>query len=263
MTPHLARIRIFPIKSLDPLELDEVRISSAGHLSGDRDYALFDSTGRVLNAKRLGSSIISIRADYSERGRVVRLGSGSSRAELDLDQGRSEIEAWFARSLGQAVSMRRNLHGGFPDDELASGPTVLGSASIQTVAGWFGMPVEEVRRRFRANLEIAGLDSFEEDLLFGPPGNPRRFRIGDVEFLGTNPCKRCAVPTLDSVDGSVTGPLNARRFSTLRERNRLTESEIGRYGSYYRLAVNTRLCRGQAGKILCVGDRLVASSSAG
>ena len=263
MTPYLARIRIFPIKSLDPLELDRVQISPAGHLAGDRDYALFDSTGRVLQAKRLGGSIISIRADYAGGGRVVRLRTAAKKAELDLDQGRSEIEAWFARYLGQAVSLRRNPHGGFPDDELASGPTVLGSASVETVAGWFGMPAEEVRRRFRANLEIAGLDSFGEDLLFGPPGNPRRFRIGDVDFLGTNPCKRCAVPTMDSLDGSVTGPLNAKRFSTLRERNRLPNSEIGRYGDYYRLAVNTRLRRGQAGKVLRVGDQLVAGPFAG
>ena len=263
MTPHLARIRIFPIKSLDPLELDRVQISPAGHLAGDRDYALFDSTGRVLQARRLGGTIISARADYSKGGRVVRLRTGSKRAELDLDEGRAEIEAWFARSLGQTVSLRRNSHGGFPDDELASGPTVLGSASIATVAGWFGMPGEEVRRRFRANLEIAGLDSFEEDLLFGPPGVPRRFRIGDVEFLGTNPCKRCAVPTMDSLNGSVDGPLNAKRFSALRERYRLPNSEIGRYGGYYRLAVNTRVRRGQAGKHLRVGDRLVAGPSEG
>lgn len=263
MTPHLARIRIFPIKSLDPLDLNEVQISPAGHLAGDRDFALFDAGGRVLQAKRLGGSIISIRADFANGGRVVKLRAGSRQAEFDMDEGWTEIEAWFARLLGRAVSMRRNSSGGFPDDELASGPTVLGSSSIDTVAGWFGMPAEEVRRRFRANLEVAGLEPFQEDFLFGPPGRPRRFRIGGVEFLGTNPCKRCVVPTMDSVDGSVAGPLTAKRFSTLRERNRLTESEIGRYGSYYRLAVNTRVPRGQEGKILRVGDELAAGPCVG
>ncbi len=260
MTPYLARIRIFPIKSLDPLELDRVEVSSGGHLAGDRDYALFDSGGRVLNAKRLGIAILSIRAAYSDGRRVVKLRAGSECAEFDIEESRSEIEVWFASALGRAVSLQGNKHAGFPDDDEASGPTLLGSASIDTVAGWFRMPAEEVRRRFRANLEITGLDSFEEDLLFGPPGMPRRFRIGDVEFLGTNPCARCAVPTLDSFDGTATGPLSAKRFAVLRERHRLRNSEIGRYRGYYRLAVNTRLPHGQAGKTLRVGDPLVAGA---
>lgn len=258
MTPHLARIRIFPIKSLDPLELEQVEISSGGHLAGDRDFALFDPRGRVLNAKRLGRAILSIRAAFSDGGRVVELRAGSECAEFDMVQGRSDIEAWFARTLGRAVSLHRDAHGGFPDDEEAAGPTVLGSASIDTVAGWFGMPREEVRRRFRANLELAGLDSFEEDLLFGPPGRPYRFRIGDVEFLGTNPCARCAVPTLDSFQGTARGPLSAKRFAALRERHRRRDSEIARYNGYYRLAVNTRLPVGQAGRTLRIGDPLVA-----
>lgn len=261
MTPRLARIRVFPIKSLDPLELDQAEISRAGHLAGDRDYALFDSGGRVLNAKRLGASIVSIRAEYSNGGRAVNLRTSANCAEFDLYRDRAAVEAWFARSLGQTVSLRMDERGGFPDDELASGPTVLGSASINTVAGWFGMPAEEVRRRFRANLEIEGLDPFEEDLLFGPPGIPRRFRIGDVEFLGTNPCMRCVVPTMDSVHGGASGPLTPKRFAALRERCRSSDSEIARYRGYYRLAVNTRLSPGQEGKLVRVGDELAGFPS--
>ena len=257
MTPHLARIRVFPIKSLDPLEVDRATISSGGHLAGDRDYALTDTLGRFLNAKRLGSAIVSVRANYSEGGRVVDLRAGPEGARFDIESRHRQLEEWFARILGRSVSLQRDTHAGFPDDGEASGPTVLGSASIDTVAGWFGIPAEEVRRRFRANLEIAGLDPFGEDLLFGPPGQPRRFRIGEVEFLGTNPCKRCVVPTLDSFDGSASGPLTAKGFATLRRRHRLPDSEISRFRSYYRLAVNTRLPGGQAGKTLRIGDPLV------
>ena len=145
---------------------------------------------------------------------------------------------------------------GFPDDEDASGPTVIGSASIQTVAEWFGLSAEEVRRRFRANLEIAGLGPFEEDTLFGPPGRPKKFRIGEVSFLGLNPCRRCVVPTLDSHGDSAVGSLSARTFSELRERHSRDGSNLALYSGHYRLAVNTRIKPAQSDKRLRVGDEL-------
>ena len=262
MTPHLARIRIYPIKSLDPLELSEVEIASGVRLAGDRDYALVDSQGSVLNAKRLGGAIVSLRATYSNGGRHVDLQAGREHARFAMRDDRSRIEAWFSRALGRTVRLRRDKIGGYPDDEQASGPTVLGLGSVDAVAGWFDLPREEIRRRFRANLEIADLEPFEEDLLFGPPGRPRRFRIGDVEFLGTNPCARCVVPTLDSFDGSAKGSLTAKRFAQLRARHYRQDSEIARYKGYYRLAVNTLLPSGQDGKTLRLGDPLVPISPA-
>ena len=57
---------------------------------------------------------------------------------------------------------------GFVDDRDASGPTLVGSASLASVADWFNLETEETRRRLRTNLEIAGLEPFEEDSLFGP-----------------------------------------------------------------------------------------------
>ena len=257
MPPRLARIRVFPIKSLDPLELERAEIASGTIIARDREFALFDAKGRALNGKRLGSSILRVRARYAGNGERVELTSGTEVAAFDLRRDREGIERWFERILGLRVFLDRDPSAGFPDDREASGPTVLGSASIEAVAGWFGMRAEEVRRRFRANLEIDGLEPFEEDLLFGPPGEPRRFRIGEVEFLGTNPCARCAVPTLDSFGRELAGPFVAREFAALRERYRHPNSEIAGYGHYFRLAINTRIAPRQAGKSLRVGDRLV------
>ena len=257
MTPRLVRIRVFPVKSLDPLELESVGTASGVCLDGDREFALFDAAGRTMNAKRLGAAIVSIRATYMKAGRTIRLAKGRHRGEFDLDADRAGIEGWFGRVLGSRVLLSRNALAGHPDDEVASGPTVVGSASIAAVADRFGLPEEEVRRRFRANLEIEGLQPFEEDLLFGPPGSPRRFRIGEVEFLGTNPCRRCVVPTLDSLDGTAGGRLSARRFAEFRGRHAYPGAHVARYKGYYRFAVNTRLPPGQAGRKLRVNDPLV------
>jgi uncharacterized protein YcbX len=49
---RLGRILIFPIKSLDGIQLDEVTITKGGILENDRIYAIFDEEGRVVNGKR-------------------------------------------------------------------------------------------------------------------------------------------------------------------------------------------------------------------
>ena len=254
--PHLARIRIYPIKSLDPLQLQRVGLASGLRLEGDRDHALFDAQGRFLNAKRLGSAILSVRAGYSDQARLVELAAGSESGRFELPDDRNAIEGWFGRVLGQPVCLRQNAVAGFPDDEDASGPTVIGSESIRVVAQWFGLSAEEVRRRFRANLELEGLGPFEEDTLFGPPGRPKTFRIGEVTLLGVNPCRRCVVPTLDSQGDSSASALSAKRFSALRESHSRGDSSLALYSGYYRLAVNTRIEPLQSDKRLRVGDEL-------
>ncbi len=257
MKPYLAGISVYPIKSFDSLALERARVVEGAGLAGDREFALFDASGRIVNAKRLGNAILSVRAHYGDAGRRVEFRAGDERLETGLAEGRPEIEAFLSASLGTQVSLQQDARLGHFDDLEATGPTVVSSASIETVADWFGLAPGEIRRRFRPNLEIAGLEPFEEDLLFGEPGRPRRFRIGDVEFLGTNPCSRCIVPSLDSQGGAGRGNLTAARFSELRKRHSPPGSEIDAYGHYYRFCVNTLLAPEQGGKSLAVGDELV------
>lgn len=256
MAARLARIRIFPVKSLDPVEVGSVAIAAGGCLAGDREFALFDSGGRVLNAKRLGSAILAIRSRHSARTGMLCLAAGTERAEFDLAAESDAVGSWLERALGREAVLRRNKESGFPDDELASGPTVVGTASLELLAGHFGLPCEEVRRRFRANLELEGLEPFEEDLLYGPPGRPRRFRIGQVEFLGTNPCRRCVVPTLDSRGSVESGSLSLQSLAEFRRRSARAGSHLAAYPGWHRFAVNTRPAEGQAGLRLRVGDAL-------
>ena len=256
MRPYLARIQIYPIKSLDPLDLEVAEVVAGAGLRGDREFAFFEAGDRVLNAKRARERLLSIRAIHGvERERVeLRTSEGSGR--FDLTRDREALEAFVSEWLGRPVELRRDGVRGFPDDPEASGPTVVGTGSIELVAQWFDWDVDEVRRRFRSNLEIAGLRPFEEDLLFGPPGEPRRFRIGAVELLGTNPCARCVVPSLDSRGRASADTLFTRKFASLRERHASTGSRIHRYDHYYRFAVNTRLAPEQREKELRVGDDL-------
>ncbi len=112
--PHLARIRVYPIKSLDPLEVERVGLASGVRLAGDRDYALFDARGRFLNAKRLGPTILAIRAAFSDQARAVELVLGPDSGRFELPGESADLEAWFGRALGQAVSLGQDSAAGFP-----------------------------------------------------------------------------------------------------------------------------------------------------
>lgn len=43
--PILSRIRVYPIKALDGVELDSVSVRGDGWIAYDRQYALFDEDG--------------------------------------------------------------------------------------------------------------------------------------------------------------------------------------------------------------------------
>ena len=111
----------------------------------------------------------------------------------------------------------RYSRNGFPDDTDAHGPTIVSTASLQAVCDWFpGVALEESRRRFRTTLEVDGVPAFWEDRLFGPKNTYAvRFRVGEVDFEGSNPCARCSVPPRDSYTGA-DGEGFQKRFSDLR-----------------------------------------------
>ncbi|PTY01681.1 MOSC domain-containing protein [Verrucomicrobia bacterium LW23] len=279
---HLSRILLFPIKSLDPVEVPAATVTEGGTLRFDREWAMFDGEGKVVNGKRL-DRVHLVRAQYDMPGsgdaplRVTLSSAATSAPRLAVhtldDAGADGIAAWLSAFLGMPIQLRRNTLHGFPDDLEASGPTLVSSASLHTVADWFtcsgatvgpafGFDADEARLRFRTNLEIAAtpgtgpeLPAFWEDRLFAAPGEFVSFRIGAVEFTGSNPCQRCAVPGRDSRTGEAT-PRFSRLFSDHRKATLPAWSNPQRFNHFYRFAVNTRITPGQAGQVLRQGDAL-------
>ena len=49
---RLAQIVIHPVKSLDGVAVPSAEVLASGALAGDREYALLDAAGYVINAKR-------------------------------------------------------------------------------------------------------------------------------------------------------------------------------------------------------------------
>jgi uncharacterized protein YcbX len=258
MTPRLARVLIYPIKSLDAVAVEQAEVLPGGALRHDRRYALVDADGHFINGKRT-PLVHRLRASFDLDRGFVELRGDSHGGVFHLDGDRTALEAALSRCLEQGVRIIENAAAGFPDDLESPGPTVVSTATLRTVAGWFaGLDEHEARRRFRANLEIDAvgddpLPPFWEDRLCGPAGQEVRFRIGEVVFAGTNPCQRCIVPTCDAATGDAW-PRFAKTFAQHREAALPAWAERSRFDHFYRLAVNTRLAG--AGGTIRVGDAI-------
>jgi hypothetical protein len=254
MSPHLSRIQIFPVKSLDGQDLEEAVVLRGGGLQHDREYCLLDDEGQVLNTKRLGEKLVPIRSEVHLGFGEISLCLNGESVTYHLERQTDRIEEWLSACLGQRVHLAHDAERGFPDDPDAPGPTVVAVETLREVGSWFGLTVPEVRRRFRANLEIDGVPAFWEDRLYGPPEQSVTFRIGDVAIEGVNPCARCAVPSRDSYTGQIEVADFAKTFAERRKETLPEWAAASRFDHFYRLAVNTKIPGSEAGKILEVSD---------
>ena len=252
---HLGRILIFPIKSLDGLEVDAARITAGGILENDRVYAIFDEKGAVVNGKRT-PHIHQLRCAFEPGLKEVRLWENAAPAQFCLDEP-GPINRWLSDFFGFAVELKHESKAGFPDDRTAFGPTIVSEASLRAVNQWYPeVSIESIRRRFRTNLEIEGGEAFCEDRLYGAPEELKPFRIGEVQFRGHNPCQRCVVPTRDAESGEAIAGFT-KRFMDMRRQELPEWANTQRFNHYYRFAVNTSITESEAGKWLRIGDPVV------
>ena len=261
--PHLSGIRLHPIKSLDPVSVPEARIGPNGGLELDRVWALFSTDGKWINGKR-APAIHLIRAVYKPDLSGVGLSApedhrGIKPIRLKFPEDTERASKWFSDYFEQPVTVRYACEGQ-PDDGLAPGPTIVSTASLQSVSDWFpGIPLNEARERFRATLEVAGVPAFWEDQLFGPDENyVVRFKIGDVAFEGSNPCARCPVPPRNPRTGEDWLGFS-KHYSDMRRNTLPSWSPEPRFDHFYRLSTNTRVPGTEQGKLLRLGDPVALS----
>ncbi|ADJ14125.1 MOSC domain-containing protein [Halalkalicoccus jeotgali] len=250
MNPRLARISIFPIKSLDAYEPERAEITPSGPIAGDRRYAIVDSEDEYVNGKRT-PAVHRIRASYDGLDRVVLSTPESDPREFSLGDDCDPLTDRLTEHFGDPVELVRD-EVGLPDDTDLAGPTVISTATIEEVASWFDLSTGSIRRRFRANLEIDGVPAFWEDQLFSDHGHVVDFSVGDVRLAGVNPCQRCVVPSRDPDTGEEMANFR-ERFVEKREETRPEWTDSDRFDHPFRLMVNTRVS--EAGEIE-VGDRV-------
>lgn len=239
--PVLKSITIYPIKSCDGVSLQRAVVLPCGALENDRRFALMDENQNFINAKRY-PAIHRLRTSFAADMSCVALQAVGEAEEqwFPLQSPWDELQDWLSKYFEVRVKMLENRVTGLPDDAVASGPTIVSTATLREVASWFpGLTADEVRARFRPNLEIDGVEPFWEDRLFAEEGQVVRFTIGALELAGVNPCQRCPVPTRNPWSGEVY-PHFAKIFQERREATLPSWAMRSRFDHFYRLTVNTR-----------------------
>jgi hypothetical protein len=260
--PHVSKLFIYPIKSLDRVSIESANVLKSGALKRDREFAIFDKSGHFVNGKR-NQRIHAIRSEFDIETNIISLRvEGTEQTNVfHLEKERQLLECWLSEFFGFPVEVKQNLDTGFPDDTASPGPTIVSTATLETIASWYPeLDVEEVRLRFRSNIEISGVPAFWEDQLFTEADETVNFQIGNVHFMGINPCQRCVVVTRDSKTGEAYP--NFQKTFIAQRRTTLPEwVERVRFNHFFRLAINTRLPATEEGKTICIGDELKIQSS--
>jgi len=250
----LSRIALYPIKSLDPIFVNQADILPKGALSWDRRFALFDESDNVIDAKKY-PAIHKIRATYDLSQHTVTLATPQTSTEtiqFHMTESRTELEAWFNEYFDQKVTLKENNDRGFPDDIAASGPTIISTQTYEELSRWFpNISIEELRIRFRANLEFTGDLPFCEDRLYSNSEPPVLFQIGSVTLAGSNPCKRCVVPSRSPLTGE-TNPDFMKTFIQNRKATFPAWAPLSLFQNMYRLTVNTRLPNRSVSHSACI-----------
>jgi hypothetical protein len=212
---RLERLRIYPVKGLDGIDVETADVRAGGTLAGDREYALFDADGDPLNGKRT-AAVHDLDAGFDPESGTLTVGTDAGETErFTLPADRDRASAWFSDFFDGEFTLERNDERGFVDRP-GMGPSVVSTATLETVASWFDdLTVDSVRRRLRANVEVSGVDPFWEDRFVGEAAP--EFAVGGVRFEGLEPCGRCVVPSRDPETGEALPEFRERFVERRRE----------------------------------------------
>ncbi|TSA49829.1 MAG: MOSC domain-containing protein [Sphingobacteriales bacterium] len=253
--PVLSRITIYPIKSLDGIDLQKAEISNGGCLLHDREFAISDEKGNFIIGKT-NPLVHKLRTSFDLENETVSFSLQDKEAwnQFHIQKEKSEIQSYLSHYFGVRVVLNQNKTGRFMDIPDIAGVTVLSTASLESVSEWYEpMDLNEARKRFRATLEIAGVPSFWEDCLFSTDGNGIEFKVGDVTIIGMSPRERCVVPTRNPETGIIKLGF-AKSFAKYRNTSLPQWSTLNNYRHHYYLTVNCYIPETETGKIIETGS---------
>ena len=251
---RVARLTVYPVKGLDAHDLDAVRLLSGGTLAHDRAYALVDADGTRWNAKQ-SALFHRLDADYEPETGALTVAHGDETVRFDLPAERGRAGDWFSDLFDADLELCHDDALGHVDRRRA-GPSVISTATIETVAGWFDdLTPTAVRRRMRANVEVAGVPAFWEDRFVGADAPTSAFEAGGVRFEGVEPCARCVVPERDHETGA-HDPGFRERFVERRRETFPGFADPDAFDHGYTLMLIARVAEADRGATLRVDDEV-------
>lgn len=237
--PHVARLRIYPIKSCRGHDVDVASLDALG-ISGDRRFQVVDETGKPFTQRshpalaRVDAHLIAGKLTVS----AAAVGDFAYDSEADVSADLIETEVWSTTGLqaspttaaadeffstlldasarlvqvGRAFERPVKNHPasrvGFAD---AYPLLVISEASLADLNDRLLEHGEDpiAMERFRPNLVVRDCAPFAEDRW-------DRLRIADAHFAAAGPCERCIMTTLDPATGDRTGSEPLRTLATYR-----------------------------------------------
>lgn len=273
--PKLSRIRVYPIKALDGVDIDSVSVRGDGWIDYDRQYAMFDENGDYVNGRQ-NQLVHKIQSDIDLESGTVELGIYDTDKQFSCNlegiDDNPELDEWLSEFFDEPITVEQAKKSNFTDSAggnvpyriSATGPTIVSRETLVEVASWYDdLGVEDIRRRLRTNFEIIGGGAFWEDQLFTDGEHAVVFTIGDVTHHGMMSKPRCVTPSRDPD----TGELNKNFSKTFIENRRESFPEWAEadnlgihiefdFDHYYFLTVVTRIPSGESGKEISVGEEL-------
>lgn len=220
MTPTLASLHVYPLKSCAPLALDAGTVEARG-LAHDRRWLVTDANGRFLTGREHPRLTLIRALPDGDDLRLAAPGCDDLRltspteghrvavriwkSEVEALSGGADADAWISAFLGTPARLfhmdeacRRAVDPDYskPGDVLsfADGYPLLliSQAALDDLNTRLARPVSMLR--FRPNVVIAGTTPHAEDAW-------KRVRIGDIEFDVVKRCIRCVFTTVDFEHG--------------------------------------------------------------
>lgn len=254
---YISKLRIYPVKSLGYVEIDEVEIGIHS-LKNDRLFAMKDENGRYINGKRT-PRVHDLKSEFDLSKGLILLSdkAGGPVFEFELKEENEDLNKYLSDFFELKIELVKNEEGGFQDIPVESSVTIVSEASLQSLQKDIDRhSLENMRSRFRTNVELGGVEAFWEEKLFDKPGVGVRFRMGEVEMFGISPRARCNVPPQNPETGEmdydfVKSMINSRNSHTE------TAADLLQYGrSTYFLTINVFVQKTEFGKKIKLNDEI-------
>jgi len=207
---------VYPVKGLSPEPLDSVRLTAGEGFPGDREWARARADGVYRPGTRepvpkdqfhvlvRDDRLAGLRTTVRDGHRLsVRVGGHPVLdADLETEQGRERVTAFFARVLdlpaGQTPVVARESGRRFTDvsvvsDAMMNAVSFINLASVRALEERTGMVIDPLR--FRANIYVDGLPAFSEHELVGTD-----IVVGETRFTAVLNTGRCAATEVNPVD---------------------------------------------------------------
>lgn len=251
--PKVSKIRIYPIKGLDAIELTESRIG-VHSLLHDRSYAMRVADG-YINGKRTGK-VNQLETTFDlDKGQVhFTPRTTGETATFELKEGNLLLNQYLTDFFGEQIELVHSNKGELMDVPKRGSVSILSDASLVSLRNDFpDYSMENLRLRFRVNIELTGVEAYWEENLFHKPGTAVRFTIGEVEMTGICPRVRCSVPPRDPWTGKKDKSFG-RIMMKSRAENLPANSTLPEFGDMYHLAVDAYIDEKEQGKMIRLGD---------